>query len=159
MKNQLSGLMVILMILGSCQKNEVSAPLFEGPTIHATIENTGTTRTVMDESNNVLWSENDLIIAFMKSSEGCKYQVKPPFIGKSHGEFSMVSPDNVNDSNADGEWEHNIAYYPYSENIECIKSGTNYSLMVNLPSEQVYVPNSFANGSMAMVAVSENDCI
>ena len=52
-----------------------------------------------------------------------------------------------------------MVYYPYSENIECLKSGANYEIEVNLPSEQVYVPDSFANGSMAMVAVSENNNI
>ena len=158
MKKQLLGLMTILTALGACQKNEVTS-LSEDVTVHATIEEKDATRTVMDENNNILWSDNDQIIAFMKSSYGYKYQVKPAFVGKSYADFSMVSSGNGSDLSAGNEWEHNVVYYPYSEDIECLKSGANYALEVNLPSEQVYVPDSFANGSMAMVAVSENNNI
>ena len=158
MKKQLLGLVTILTVIGSCQKNEV-ASISESVTIHATIEDKDATKTIMDESNNVLWSENDQIMAFMKSSYGHKYQVKPSFVGKSYADFSMVSSGNGNDLSAGNEWEHNVVYYPYSENIECLKSGANYALEVNLPAEQTYVPDSFANGSMAMVAVSENNNI
>lgn len=158
MKKQLLSLMTILSVLGACQKNEV-ASLSEDVTIHATIENEDATKTVMDENNNILWSENDQIVAFMKSSYGHKYQVKPSFVGKSFADFSMVSSGNSSDLSAGNEWDHNVVYYPYSEDIECLKSGSNYELEVNFPSEQVYVPDSFANGSMAMVAVSENNNI
>ena len=159
MKKQLLGLITILTVLASCQKNGVSVELSEAVTIHATIDDADVTRTVMDENNNVLWSENDQIIAFLKSSFGHKYQVKPSFIGKSYAEFSMISTGAGNDLFAGNEWEHNVAYYPYSEDIECLKSGSNYEIKVNLPSEQAYVPDSFANGSMAMVAISENNNI
>ena len=158
MKKQLWGFMTILAIFCSCQKNEVTS-LSEDVTIHATIEDKDATRTVMDENNNILWSENDQIIAFMKSSYGHKYQVKPSFAGKSYADFSVVSSGNGSDLSAGNAWDHNVVYYPFSENIECLKSGSNYALEVNLPSEQVYVPDSFANGSMAMVAVSENNNI
>ena len=158
MKKHLLGLMAILSILGACQKYE-AASISEPITLHATIEDEDATKTVMDENNNILWSENDQIVAFMKSSYGHKYQVKPSFVGKSYADFSMVSSGNGNDLSAGNEWEHNVIYYPYSEDIECLKSGVNYELEVNLPSEQVYVPDSFANGSMAMVAVSESNNI
>ena len=159
MKKQFLGLVTILTVLGACQKNEVSVELSEAVTIHATIDDADATKTVMDESNNVLWSENDQIIAFMKSSYGHKYQVKSSFVGKSYADFSVVSSGNGSDLSAGNAWDHNVVYYPFSENIECLKSGSNYALEVNLPSEQVYVPDSFANGSMAMVAVSENNNI
>mgnify|MGYP003300048003 CR=1 FL=1 len=62
MKKQLFGLMTILTVIGACQKNEVTS-LSEDVTIHAAIENEDATKTVMDENNNILWSENDQIIA------------------------------------------------------------------------------------------------
>ena len=158
MKKQLLGLMAILSVLDACQKNEVTS-LSKDETIRATIENNDATRTIMDKNNNILWSENDQIIAFMKSSYGHKYQVKPSFVGKSYADFSVVSSSNGSDLSAGNEWEHNVVYYPYSEDIECLKSGANYELEVNLPAEQVYVPDSFANGSMTMIAVSENNNI
>lgn len=159
MIKQLFGLMTILTIFNACQKNEISVSLPEEVTIHATIEDKDATKTIMDESNNILWSENDQIIAFMRSSYGHKYQVKPSFVGKSYADFTMVSSGNGSDLSAGNEWEHNVVYYPYSENIECLKSGANYELEVTLPTEQTYVPDSFANGSMAMVAVSESNNI
>ena len=158
MKKQLLGLMAILSVLGACQKNEVTS-LSKDETIRATIEDNDATRTIMDKNNNILWSKNDQIIAFMKSSYGHKYQVKPSFVGKSYADFSMVSSSNNSDLSAGNEWEHNVVYYPYCEDVECLKSGSNYELKVILPSEQAYIPNSFANGSMAMVAVSENNNI
>ena len=123
MKKQLLGLMTILTVLGACQKNEVSVELSEAVTIHATIEDNDATKTVMDENNNILWSENDRIIAFMKSSYGHKYQVKPSFVGKSYADFSVVSSGNGSDLSAGNAWDHNVVYYPFSENIECLKSG------------------------------------
>ena len=158
MKKQLLGLLAILTIFAACQKSEVTS-LSQDVTIHATMEEKDVTRTVMDENNNILWSENDQIIAFMKSSYGHKYQVKPSFVGKSYADFSVVSSGNDSDLSAGNELSHNVVYYPYSENIECLKSGANYTLNINLPAEQAYVPNSFADGSMAMVAVSENNNI
>lgn len=158
MKKQLLGLMTILSVLGACQKNEVTS-LSKDETIRATIEDNGVTRTIMDKNNNILWSENDQIIAFMKSSYGHKYQVKPSFVGKPYADFSVVSYGNGSDLSAGNEWTHNVVYYPYSEDTECLKSGANYELKVILPSEQAYIPDSFANGSMAMVAVSESNNI
>ena len=57
MKKQLLGLMTILTILNACQKNDVSVSLPEAVTIHATIEEKDATKTIMDENNNILWSE------------------------------------------------------------------------------------------------------
>lgn len=142
----------------ACQEMETT-PLEEGNVLSAVIEQDDMTKTVMDDNNNILWSENDQIVAFMKSSYGHKYQVKPAFVGKSYADFSRVTSGNGNDLSAGNEWEHNIAYYPYSETIECLKSGDHYALEVVLPSEQTYVAESFGNGAMAMVAVSEDNDI
>ena len=142
----------------ACQVMETT-PLEEGNVLSAVIEQDDMTKTVMDDNNNILWSENDQIVAFMESSYGHKYQVKPAFAGKSYADFSRVTSGNGNDLSAGNEWEHNIAYYPYSETIECLKSGDHYALEVVLPSEQTYVAESFGNGAMAMVAVSEDNDI
>ena len=145
------------MSFAACQ--EVEAPLAEENVLSAVIEQDETTKTVMDDNNNILWSANDQIIAFMKSSYGHKYQVKSSFIGKSYADFSRISSGSGDDLSAGNEWDHNVAYYPYSEAIECLKSGSNYTLDVVLSSEQTYATESFGNGSMAMVAVSEDNYI
>ena len=150
-------ILVTILSFAACQDMETT--LVKENILSAFIEQDDLTRTEMDENNNVLWSENDQIIAFLKTSYGHKYQVKPSFIGKSYADFSMVSSNSGNDLSAGNEWEHNVAYYPYSSTIECLKSGDHYVLDVVLPSEQAYVPESFGNGSMAMVAVSEDNNI
>ena len=145
------------MSFAACQ--EVEAPLAEENVLSAVIEQDETTKTEMDDNNNILWSANDQIIAFMKSSYGHKYQVKSSFIGKSYADFSRISSGSGDDLSAGNEWDHNVAYYPYSSSVECLKSGSNYTLDVVLPSEQTYAAESFGNGSMAMVAVSEDNNI
>lgn len=152
-------LMILTATLSLAACQEVETALVNETVLSAIIEQDEITRTEMDENNNVLWNENDQIIAFLKTSYGHKYQVKPSFVGKSYADFSMVSSSSGNDLSAGNEWEHNVAYYPYSDAIECLKSGDHYVLDVVLPSEQTYVPESFGNGSMAMVAVSEGNNI
>lgn len=151
-------ILAAVLSITACQEIETN-PSAEDNVLSATIEQDDMTKTVMDDNNNILWSENDQIVAFMKSSYGHKYQVKPAFVGKSYADFSRVTSGNGNDLSAGNEWEHNIAYYPYSETIECLKSGDLYALDVVLPSEQTYVAESFGNGAMAMVAVSEDNDI
>ena len=157
-KNILSALAICAALLG-CQKNEISEPSFSGVDLHATIEDDASTKTVMDENNNIRWSEEDQVVAFMKTSLGLRYQIKKEYIGKTSGYFSQVSSGSSSDIGAGTEWDHNVVYYPYSDAVEAEKSGDDYALNVILPSEQTYAAESFGNGSMAMVAVSENNNI
>lgn len=155
-KNLLFSLAICTAIFG-CQKNETSDNLESGSELHATIDDA--TRTVMDENNNVRWSEGDQIVAFMKSSYGHKYQIKPSFVGETYADFSKVSSTSGDDLSAGVEWDHIVAYYPYAESTRCAKSGDNYAMTVTLPTEQTYEPDSFGNGSLPMVAVSEDNDI
>ena len=141
----------------ACQ--EAEAPLAEENVLSAVIEQDETTKTEIDENNNILWSANDQIIAFMKSSYGHKYNLIPSYVGKAYADFEPASSGNGGNLSAGSEWDHNVVYYPYSSSVECLKSGSNYTLDVVLPSEQTYAAESFGNGSMAMVAVSEDNNI
>ena len=68
----------------------------------------------------------------------------------------MTSGSSSDDSGIEMSLEHNIAYYPYSSDVKFVESGSDYTLKVTLPSEQGYVPDSFANGSFPMAAVSSD---
>jgi uncharacterized protein (TIGR02145 family) len=94
----------------------------------------------------------------MKSSYGHKYKLISSFVGKTYADFEPATPAGGNLS-AGTEWNHNVVYYPYSADVEAIKSGDNYTLSVVLPSEQTYAAESFGNGFFPMVAVSENNNI
>ena len=157
-KNILSALAICAALLG-CQKNEISETRTSGVELHATIEDDASAKTVMDENNNIRWSEEDQVVAFMKTSLGLRYQIKKEYIGKTSGYFSQVSSGSSSDIGAGTEWDHNVVYYPYSDAVEAEKSGDDYALNVVLPSEQTYAAESFGNGAMAMVAVSESNNI
>lgn len=145
------------LILAACQKNETPALIAD--TITAQIEQEAAhTKTYMDASNNIRWSEGDQIVGFMKSSLGLKYQILPSSVGKTSAFFEKVSGGN-DYIGAGNEWDHNIVYYPYSEAMDAAKSGDNYVLNAVLPSEQNYAAGSFGKGTMAMVAVSEDNDI
>ena len=159
MKKNILSALAICAALHGCQKNEISEPSLSGVDLHATIEDDASIKTVMDENNNIIWSEGDQIVAFMKSSYGHKYQVKSSFIGETYADFSKVSSSNGDDLSAGMYWDHIVAYYPYAESIKCAKSGNNYALNVVLPPEQTYAHESFGQGVFPMVAVSEDNDI
>ncbi len=161
MKKSVFAFFAASLCLAACQIELVdpNQPNVSDDVLSAKIEQNEVTKTVLGESNNVFWSENDQIVAFMKSSYGHKYQIKPSFAGKTYADFSRVSSASGDDLSAGMEWDHNVAYYPYSESIECVKSGDNYALGVVLPAEQTYEENSFGNGTWPMVAVSEDNNI
>ena len=151
---------VVVLLAAACQIEIVEPAVSDASydVLSAQIEQDEETKTTLDKGN-VLWSENDQIIAFMKSSWGHQYQIKPDFAGKTYADFSKLSSSGSDDLFAGMEWDHIVAYYPYAEGIECVKSGDNYAIDVELPSEQTYVADSFGNGSWPMVAVSEDNNI
>ena len=157
MKKILLAAAAALTALVACQKNEVAAPAADS-VLYATIEETDATKTYMDAHNNIRWSEGDQIVGFMKSSLGLKYRILSSSVGKTSAFFEKVSGGN-DYVGAGTEWDHNVIYYPYSDAVEAEKSGNNYALNIVLPSEQTYASESFGNGSMAMVAVSEDNDI
>ena len=157
-KNILSALAICAALFG-CQKNEISETLSSGGDLHATIEDVSSTKTYMDADNNIRWSENDQIVAFMKTSLGLKYQVAEESVGKTSARFVKKTNGGSDDLYGGTDWDHNVVYYPYSETVEAAKSGSGYALDVILPSEQAYAAESFANGTMVMVAVSEDNNI
>ena len=156
MKRIILSVLAMSALLCGCQKDHVSELAQERGTIQATIEEISATRTVMDENNNIRWSEGDQIVGFMKSTLGVKYQVTAASVGKTSASFEEVSSGGLN---AGTELEHIIAYYPYSSSVSAAKSGSNYTLDVVLPTEQTYVAESFGNGAMPMVALSETNNI
>ena len=143
----------------ACQKTEENFEQSDAHELHASIEADGASKTVLDENNNVRWSEGDQIVAFMKTSLGLKYQLKDSYIGETSGYFSKVSSGSSDDLGAGMEWDHIVAYYPYAESIKCAKIGDNYAIDVVLPTEQTYEADSFGGGAWPMVAVSKDNDI
>lgn len=158
MKKFIISAFAAMLTLVSCME-EMAAPDAESAEIYAGIEQKDATKTALDPSNNTCWSEGDMITAFMKTSLGLKYRLKDAYIGKTYGYFSKVSSTSDDDLGAGMEWEHNVAYYPYGDEISCSRSGNEYHLDIELPADQTYVCESFGCGAFPMIAVSEDNDI
>ena len=156
MKKLFFAVIAIMAFFAACQKNEIAEASRDGQVLYATIEDWSSTRTVMDEDNNIRWSEGDQIVGFLNSTLGLKYQVTASSVGQTSASFDEVSSGGLN---AGTYLDHIIAYYPYSSAVKVAKSGADYALEVVLPSEQTYAHESFGNGSFPMVAVSETNNI
>ena len=159
MKRILFAAIAASAMIVACQKTEENFEQSDAHELHASIEADGASKTVLDENNNIRWSEGDQIVAFMKTSLGLKYQLKDSYIGETSGYFSKVSSGSSDDLGAGMEWDHIVAYYPYAESIKCARSGDNYAIDVVLPTEQTYKVDSFGNASWPMVAVSNDNDI
>lgn len=145
----------MIFSLFSCQNENFSLSESENEEFYCHIEDEAITRTAIDENNNVTWSADDQIVIFKKSSVPTKYQIKESSVGKTSGGFNKISTDEFDSG---FELDHNVAFYPYQENIEITKlDSASYKLTgYTFPSEQTYVENSFANGSFPMASVSDD---
>ena len=163
MKRNLVLLFVGALMVMACQQNQIDVQQMEDDVFYAAIENDDQTRTTLDENNNVMWSANDQLTIFKKSSINSKYQVASSSAGKTTGTFTKVYAGNDDEFTAGGELDHNVAVYPYQEQLAVSRAddadlASRYEIegMV-LPEEQEYVANSFAEGAFPMAAVSLNN--
>lgn len=163
MKRNLVLLFVGASMVMACQQNQIDVQQMEDDVFYAAIENDDQTRTTLDENNNVMWSANDQLTIFKKSSINSKYQVASSSAGKTTGTFTKVYAGNDDEFTAGGELDHNVAVYPYQEQLAVSRAddadlASRYEIegMV-LPEEQEYVANSFAEGAFPMAAVSLNN--
>ena len=117
-------LLLAALCFAACLKDELLPEfLSDSNDLYASIESLGTTKTSMDEYNNVLWSENDQLIAFMETTLGIKYQIKEQYVGTTTGGFSKVQDSGSEDDLETGqEIDHNVVIYPYSDKVWCMKN-------------------------------------
>lgn len=157
MKNFFWAVFAAMVIISSCQIDEAynNETISDNDKFYATICNESSSKTVMDDNKNIRWSYGDQLVIFKKTSLGVKYQIQEAYVGETFGYFSKVtSSAGSDDFGAGMSIDHNIAYYPYSTDVKFAKSGNDYTLKVTLPSEQIYAPKSFGNGSFPMASVS-----
>ena len=143
MKKFFFSILAALSII-SCNDNELALESVIADTdLYGSIENVNATKTSMDQNNNVLWSEGDQLVAFMKTTLGSKYQIKEQYVGTTTGGFSKVAESGSGDDLESGqEIDHNVVVYPYSPDTWCMKNDSNtpaqsYKLNLFLPEKQV----------------------
>jgi hypothetical protein len=159
MKTRVLYLFASLVALISCTDEKVTTVATDSDEFYCSIENEELTRTSLDQNNNVIWSAEDQLVIFKKSSIPSKYQISESHIGKTFGSFYKI---NSEEFSAGSELDHNVALYPYKENLEITKLDSDsptssYEITgYSFPAEQTYAENSFANGAFPMAAVSDN---
>ena len=126
----------------------------EGEFIAMTESYSDSTRTSLDSDGNVLWEAGDQVSIFYASTINQQYQVSDASAGKTSASLNLVSGGSGGGFYAGGELPDNVAYYPYSSSTEIRKSGSGYSLSVNLPVTQAYAANTFGRGAFPMTAVT-----
>lgn len=159
MKIRVLYLFAVLVALISCTNEEVATVVSGNDEFYCSIENEESTKTSLGKNNNVTWSAEDQLIIFKKSSIPSKYQISESHVGKTSGSFYKINSDEFN---AGSELDHNVALYPYQENVEITKLDSDsptssYKITgYTFPAEQAYEENSFANGAFPMAAISDD---
>ena len=155
-------LFTALLLLASCQQEQLPHEDVAGSDkLSATMEQLVMSRTSMDEKNNVLWSEDDQIVAFLRTTRGQKYQVTSASVGRNTADFVKLTESGSGDGLFSGmEIDHIVALYPYSSSVDCSMNGDDsYKLNFSLPQTQYYSESSFGNGAFPMLAVSSDNNI
>lgn len=152
MKKILFSILVLSAAL-SCQQEVDQDPVKDPGVVYASIDDVSGTKTALNEFNNVVWAHNDAITVFDKSSFGDVYVIKDEFVGKNYGEFSLYSENDGGDP-----LDHYVAFYPESGDLNCVYNDFDGYVLtgIDIPDYQYYIPDTFANGSFPMVAVSED---
>lgn len=144
--------MAAAAVSASCMKDENPIQSSENNELVAKIEQMASSKTYIDEDRNVLWSAGDQISAFMKTTLMTQYQVADESVGKPSARFTKVAKPESDDLYAGTPLEHNVVYYPYQEDLQCMMSDGNYTMALSLPAVQTYQEGSFGVGAFPMVA-------
>ena len=132
--------LVLALGLTSCQSElaELTPSGGERITLSATQEDAAATRTHLNDSKQVVWSEGDALSVFDTQNKNRPFEIIEG-IGKTQGKFEgTVTPSSVTEY---------YAVYPYSEGY-AISSGTVTG--ITLPAEQTAVASGFDKSAAIM---------
>ena len=161
MKSRLFICLSAIIALTSCQEELMpqQKPVADRvpSEFHGTIEEMDATKTYLDDFNNVRWAIGDQITIFAGNTLAERYQVTDDSHGKTSADFDYIRSSSFAGGS---DITNNIAFYPYSGDIDCAYGDSNspvesYVLTgVVLPSVQEYAADSFGPGAAPMVAVT-----
>ena len=121
------------------------------------------TKTSINSSNSVVWSQGDYIATFLNSTKAVRYQVTDESVGTPNGDF-VEAPLSGGGLSSGNELGINALVYPFESDLIFSNhdvSGDDvlsYEIQrVTVPSVQTYQANSFPEESFIMVAVTKNE--
>lgn len=144
-------LLSVLFYATSCEKNEHGQLSDNDEQLFTALSEIDVETKTYLSSNSVLWEDNDEVSVFNGNDVNDLYQVKSGTGGKT---TAVLNKKRSGNGEATVSFDANVAYYPYGSNVKYAKEGTYHSLNVTIPSEQHYLPGSFARCAMPMVAVT-----
>ena len=155
----------MLTLSWACQHEELNLNEV-GPRVHIYAETESfeeETKTSINSSNSVVWSQGDYIAAFLNSTKAVRYQVTDESVGTPNGDF-VEAPLSGGGLSSGNELGINALVYPFESDLIFSNhevSGDDvlsYEIQrVTIPSVQTYQANSFPDESFIMVAVTKNE--
>ena len=121
------------------------------PVLHASMED-GSTRTTLQRTEkgaDVYWQASDEVAVFAKTVDLLRYTVGSD---TTQRDVTLVSEDKITSPESFGRY---VAYYPYGDSVTCSEDGS--LITASVPSTQYYEADSFGQGAMPSVAVSERE--
>ena len=148
--------LLAVMSVAACQQENLEP--VEDAVFSATIEEfDGLTKTSLNSSNSVVWTEYDEIAIFNGKTLPSRFRVLSSSAGSTVASFDEISANTSGNAISS-----NVALYPYDSSLECefiqnSAQGNAYLIdNVLFPDEQSYQKETFANGSFIMAAVTKN---
>lgn len=139
------------LLLVSCQQNEL-APEAKISLFQAEVESFtgGITKTSLVK-NNIVWSENDMLLIYEGGCAGNLYKLTDDSAGKSNASFTVEEYIGT-----ENQFSHNVAVYPASivNDFEAFADG--FRVYVTIPQIQEFVNGSFVSNSFPMTAVTSS---
>lgn len=153
MKFRLLFTIILAALVVGCQHKEVdfNPAANTRSKIYAVIEDIDT-KTSLSEDNQVLWSEDDEISAFLGKTSGDRFIVDAGSAGSASALFEFKEAAQGGES-----LDAYAAYYPYSSTLSISKQdGLSYEVSgISLPEVQIYSEKSFGKGTFPMFALEE----
>ena len=154
-----------LGLMTSCQnKDDVLNNLFPQSKVEATasLDLNSKSRTALQldgESYKVVWSKNDAFSVFYGSPDAkSKFELQTGE-GETTGIFESGNFKVSSGIESGPNGFAVVGYYPYSDATSVSKSGEDYVINAEIPVNQSYIENSFAQNASPMVAVTEGSLI
>ncbi len=155
----------MLTLSWACQQEELNLNDVS-PRVHIYAETESfeeETKTSINSSNSVVWSQGDYIAAFLNSTKAVRYQVTDESVGTPNGDF-VEAPLSGGGLSSGNELGINALVYPFESDLIFSNhevSGDDvlsYEIQrVTIPSVQTYQANSFPDESFIMIAVTKNE--
>lgn len=141
-------LTAVLAIAGCNKENTVPNVSHKYPVFSCEMEEV--TKTGLGASNTVLWTADDRVAVFNKTTGLQQYKANA-------GGSATTELIPVGDPAAGTGISAKVAFYPYSSYASCSESEGTFTVSTSVPAEQVYKAGSFGEGAAPMMAVISPD--